>query len=244
MSGLLLHILPGTGRGTVRRTVEGAPRGRRPRRGPLHHPSGGPPPRSGEDLRPFLARLACCTKGTPATQFALVLPALTILLLGIIDVGRLMWMWNQAEKATQMGVRFAVVTNFVPEDLYDYDFALDGGIPGGDPVPSGSFSSTVCQSGSCTGGWGYNAAAFTNIVNRMRAIMPQITAANVTVTYENVGLGFAGDPNGADVAPLVTVRLRNLTFQPGIAALFGGSLTLPSFKAALTMEDGAGTNAN
>ena len=244
MSGLLLHILPGTGRGTVRRTVEGGSRERHPRRGPPHHLSGGPPPRSGEELRPFLARLARCTRGTPATQFALVLPVLTLFLLGIIDVGRLMWMWNQAEKATQMGVRFAVATDFVPSTLATRDFAVSNGIPGGDPVPTGAFSSTLCESGSCDGGWGYNAAAFTNIVNRMRAIMPQITAANVTVTYENVGLGYAGDPNGADVAPLVTVRLRNLTFQPGIAALFGGSLTLPSFKAALTMEDGAGTNAN
>lgn len=184
------------------------------------------------------------TEGSTVAEFALVLPILLLFLLGMIDVGRLMWTWNQAEKATQMGVRFAVVTDFVPSTLATRDFALNNGVPGGDPVPTSAFSSTLCQSGSCDGGWGYNAAAFTNIVARMRAIMPQITAANVTVTYENVGLGFAGDPNGSDVAPLVTVRLRNLTFQPGIAALFGGSVTLPSFKAALTMEDGAGTSSN
>jgi hypothetical protein len=190
----------------------------------------------------FLARLARCTNGTPATEFALVLPMLTLFLFGIIDVGRLMWTWNQAEKATQMGVRFAVVTDFVPEDLPDYDFASDGGLPGGDPVPNGAFSETVCQSGGCSD-WGYDATAFANIVARMQAIMPEITAANVTITYENVGLGFAGDPNGSDVAPLVTVRLQNMTFQPGIAALFG-TLTLPDFSAALTMEDGSGTVSN
>ncbi|WP_324749991.1 bifunctional phosphopantothenoylcysteine decarboxylase/phosphopantothenate synthase [Sphingomonas sp. LY54] len=41
-------ILPGTGRGTVRSTVEGSAPGSEQ---PLHQPSAGPPPRSGEDLR-------------------------------------------------------------------------------------------------------------------------------------------------------------------------------------------------
>jgi general secretion pathway protein G len=41
-------ILPGTGRGTMRSMVEGAPRAAR---GPLHHPpaADGPPPRAGEE---------------------------------------------------------------------------------------------------------------------------------------------------------------------------------------------------
>ena len=40
------QILPGTGRGTARSAVEGAPNLAQP---PLHQPSAGPPPRSGED---------------------------------------------------------------------------------------------------------------------------------------------------------------------------------------------------
>ena len=191
----------------------------------------------------LLTRLARSKSGATASEFAMVLPLLILFLFGIIDVGRLMWTWNRAEKATQMGVRFAVVTNYVPSTLATRDFALDNGIPGGDPVPTSAFSSTVCQSGSCTGGWGYSGTAFTAIVARMQAMMPEITAANVTVTYQNVGLGFAGDPNGSDVAPLVTVRLRDMTFEPAVAALFG-TLTLPDFSAALTMEDGAGTVSN
>ncbi len=45
-------FLPGTGRGTMRSMVEGyAPRGLTFRNAPvpLHHPAGGPPPRTGED---------------------------------------------------------------------------------------------------------------------------------------------------------------------------------------------------
>jgi leucyl-tRNA synthetase len=47
----LSSILPGTGRGTARSAVEGA--AQPPSGGPLHHPSDGPPPRSGEDFNGF-----------------------------------------------------------------------------------------------------------------------------------------------------------------------------------------------
>jgi len=64
-----------------------------------------------------LSHLVRETRGGSAAEFALVLPLLLIFLFGIIDVGRLMWTWNRAEKATQMGVRYAVVTDPVPEGL-------------------------------------------------------------------------------------------------------------------------------
>ena len=46
-----------------------------------------------------------------AAEFALVLPLLIVFLLGIIDAGRFMWEYNEAEKATQMGARYAVVAD-------------------------------------------------------------------------------------------------------------------------------------
>ncbi|HEX8621401.1 MAG TPA: tRNA pseudouridine(55) synthase TruB [Allosphingosinicella sp.] len=55
-----LKILPGTGRGTARSAVEGAPSGSRP---PLHHASHGPPPRSGEELEE-VTLVARVSKGT------------------------------------------------------------------------------------------------------------------------------------------------------------------------------------
>lgn len=182
--------------------------------------------------------------GASAAEFALVLPLLILFLFGIIDVGRLMWTWNRAEKATQMGVRYAIVTDMVPQDLATHNFATDNGVPGGDPVPTSEFGSTTCNTSSCTGDWGYDAAAFDGVVERMQAIMPEIGDANVMIDYENVGLGYAGDPHGPDVAPLVTVRLTGLTFQPLTTLIFGASMTMPDFRAALTLEDGDGTVAN
>ena len=78
----------------------------------------------------------------------------------------------------------------------------------------------------------------------MADIYPGLTAANVQVTYAWSGLGFAGDPNGADVAPLVTVSLRNLQFAPFTSYVWGAQFDLPSFAYSLPMEDGSGTSSN
>ncbi len=191
-----------------------------------------------------LLRLMRDLGAASAAEFALVLPLLILFLFGVIDVGRLMWTWNRAEKATQMGVRYAIVTDMVPEDLVDHNFALSNGVPGGDPVPTSQFSSTTCDPSACTGDWGYDADAFDEVVERMQAVMPEISDTNVRIDYENVGLGYAGDPHGPDVAPLVTVRLTGLTFQPLTTLIFGAAMNMPDFRAALTLEDGAGTVAN
>lgn len=190
-------------------------------------------------------------RGASAAEFALVLPLLLIFLLGIIDVGRYMWESNRAEKATQMGARYAVVTEMVPSGLETYSFALSDGILAGDPVPIARFDRAVCNTSSCTctgasvcGSAGYDAAAFDAIVARMNAMYPPITDSNVIVEYRNVGLGYAGDPNGPDVAPLVTVRLTGLDFQPTTFVLFGRDINLPDFRAALTLEDGSGNVSN
>ena len=188
-----------------------------------------------------LASLLRDRTAATAAEFALVLPLLLIFLFGLIDVGRLMWTWNQAEKATQMGVRYAVVTNTIPTKLRD-NFVTSYGLAGGDPVPASTFSSTTCDSSTCDGDWGYDSAAFDAVVARMAAMYPGLTDQNVTVRYDNVGLGFAGDPSGPDVAALVTVSLQQLSFQPML--LFGGSIPLPDFRAALTLEDGEGTFSN
>ncbi|MCJ8158063.1 TadE/TadG family type IV pilus assembly protein [Sphingomonas sp. LaA6.9] len=200
------------------------------------------------------------TRGGPAAEFALVLPVMLMFLLGIIDVGRLMWTWNRAEKATQMGVRYAVATEIIPTALAGYSFAASGGIPQGDPIPDTAFGGIQCTSNGTAATCTCNTSTcgpstliddqtaantrFANIVARMAAFMPEITASRVRIDYGYSGLGYAGDPNGSDVAPLVTVRLRNMTFRPLLLMLFGGSITLPDFRAALTLEDGSGTVSN
>jgi hypothetical protein len=190
-----------------------------------------------------LATLARNQQGASAAEFAMVLPLLLLLLFGIIDVGRYLWTLNRVEKATQMGARYAVVSDPVA-NVINTDFVGNPySIPGGDPVPLATFGSAVClNSGNCTvtgsasGVSGRNAAAFTAIVTWMKKFSPEIQPANVRITYENIGLGYSGDPTGPDVTPLTTVEIRNLTFRPSI--LFGGTISLPTIKASLTLEDG------
>lgn len=188
------------------------------------------------------ASLLKSRQASSAAEFALVLPLLILLLFGILDVGRYMWALNRAEKATQMGVRYAVVSDPVAT-VVNTDFVDDYSIPGGDVVPAAVFGSATCtSSGNCTvtgsanGVNGRNAVAFDAIVAWMRKFYPELQASNVRIIYENVGLGYSGDPTGPDVAPLITVELTGLTF-PALA-LFGGSVGLPDITASLTLEDG------
>lgn len=209
----------------------------------------------------FLNRLLRDDRAASAFEFALVLPLVLLFMFGIIDAGRFMWDYNRAEKATQMGVRYAVVTNPILSGFQDYSFAIDGGVPAGDPVPTsaaggtGWFDSATCTEASCTctGSGGFcgtvalNPTAFSNLVARMQQFYPAIEPGNVQVDYKNVGVGFAGNPVGPDVSPLVTVRFKAddpLVFQPVTCLIFNCSVNMPDFRAALTLEDAAGTVSN
>lgn len=202
-------------------------------------------------LRAFLSGQG----GATAAEFALVLPLSMLFLFGIIDAGRFGWDINRAEKATQVGARWAVATDVIPSGLSTYSFAVSGGISQGTVVPKTAFGGIWCasngtvtctcdDSSACDFGTTANSTAFNSLVSRMQEIDPAITAANVRVDYDWSGLGFAGDPNGPDVAPIVKISLRNMQFRPLTLFLFNTDLPLPSFSYSLTMEDGSGTFSN
>lgn len=192
-------------------------------------------------------------RGASAAEFALVLPLLLLFLFGIIDVGRWMWTFNQAEKATQMGARLAVVTNYVAPGIGS-SYVGVGGLTQGDLISSAQFGTIRCMNSGCscvttpcpTVGTADN-AAFTKVVDRMKLFLPQVSAANVVVEYSSSGLGYAGNPNGPDISPLVTVKIGSpatpLQFTP-ITSLLITSLAMPSFTTTLTAEDLSGSQSN
>jgi hypothetical protein len=201
-------------------------------------------------------------RAVTAAEFALVLPALLLFLFGIVDAGRFGWDANRAEKATQAGARWAVATDIIPggdedDGLKNYSFTTGSGVSQGTVVDNALFPGVYCETAggalacTCKGTCAFDTsidstaqASFDAIVGRMQAQYPAITADNVRIDYDWSGLGFSGDPNGADVAPVVTVKLRNMVFQPLTLFLFKTSLPLPSFSYSLTMEDGDGTYSN
>ena len=181
--------------------------------------------------------------GSSAAEFALVLPLLLLFLFGIIDAGRWMWTYNQAEKATQMGARFAVVTEPISSSLANtYVGACSPALTQGDLIPASCFATVTCTSSACSSGT-VNASAFTNVVTRMHSFLPELTESNVTIEYSGSGLGYAGNPNGPDISPLVTVKLSGLQFTP-ITSFLLTSMNMPTFTTTLSAEDLSGSRSN
>jgi Flp pilus assembly protein TadG len=203
-----------------------------------------------------LIALFRCKSGSSAAEFALVLPLLLILLFGIVDGGRFLWEVNQAEKATQMGARYAVVTAPVSTGLRDADF-VSATLKAGELIPASAIGGVECSrtSCSCTGcsvsvGSGVDTTRFDAIVTRMQAMDPRIQSGNVRVTYRGSGFGFAGDvPTGGgatetmEISPLVTVSLTGVTFTP-ITSFLLAELTLPAMATTLPSEDASGSYSN
>lgn len=196
-------------------------------------------------------------RGATLAEFALVLPLALIFLLGLVDAGRYLYNVNQAQKAVQIGARWAVATDILASDLVDYSYVISGGVTQGDTVPEADFPGAECSSSSGTlscacpsgGTCDYdlsvvNQASFDAMVARMQQIYGAIDPDDVHVNYIYSGLGYAGDPTGPDVAPFVTVSLEGMQFRPASGILFNAILNLPNFSQTLTMEDGRGSGSN
>jgi hypothetical protein len=203
-----------------------------------------------------LRRLLSHRGGASAAEFGIVLPLFILFLLGIVDVGRWLWTYNHLEKATQMGSRMAVVTNAAAgteaaqTGIYAQYFGV-GGLTQGDVIPASAFgmirctnSSCTCQTSPCPGLGAFSSADFNRVSAQMKLFYREIEPTNVTIEYSSSGLGFAGNPNGPDLAPIVTVRLQGMTFTPLACELVGCSFTMPAFVSSLTFEDGIGSLSN
>jgi len=198
------------------------------------------------------------TRAASAAEFALVLPLLILFLFGIIDGGRYLWEVNKAEKATQVGARVAIVTNVLDDGMgtEDYVGQTFGGVTltQGDVIPAAALGQLSCKNtGCCVAGTTctapypavgtFDTTAFNLIVERMSYMKQDIDASDVTVSYRGSGLGFAGDPNGMEISPLVTVELSGVQFRPLI--LFNAvAFDLPAFRTTLTAEDSDGSQSN
>lgn len=209
-------------------------------------------------MKMFWRRLIRDERGISCVEFVIVATVFFMMIFGIIDFSRAMWEWNAAAKATQFGVRHAVVSDIVSIDYKDFS-GLSVGLNAGANVPiKDSGGADIIAPIFCSDsdlGPGLNigcgtsldggltatkadAVAFLAIVTMMQRHFDRIEAHNVVIEYRHIGLGFAGNPVGPDVDPLVTVKLRDMVFNfvtPGFVGIF--TLNLPDFAASLTGED-------
>lgn len=191
----------------------------------------------------------------------MVTPLMLILLFGVIDGGRFLWDFNRAEKATQVGARVAIVTASVPSGLAAEDYVGETvgakTLTQGDVIPAAALGdikctrdACSCQTSPCPSTLGtIDTTVFdTVLLPRMRAMFPAIQACNIELHYQGSGLGFAGDPNGMEIAPLVSVKLVHssncpLKFTP-ITSLLFASFDMPDFSTTLPAEDESGSQSN
>lgn len=212
----------------------------------------------------LLARLIRDSSAASTAEFVMVLPVLLLFVFGAVDVGGYAWKLNRLEKATQMGARFAVVTAPVAQGLASETYlgrlinpanANSGTLVQGQIIPASALglvtctgsASCTCTTAPCLSDMTASTTAFNALVARMASFDPTIGAtggASVVVEYRGSGLGFAGDPDGMEIAPLVTVRLSGAQYRPILGMLLRGTISLPDFSYTLPMEDGTGTASN
>jgi len=172
--------------------------------------------------------------GATTIEFVVVFIAFIGIMFFVVEVTLYLFFMASLEKAAEAGVRAAVVSDKVVD--FPSTIATDGGVNGyrcSDPrAKCISFTAAPCTGGPC-----FNGLAFDRILNHMRGFNGGIQAENVTITYTDVGIGFAGGPT----TPMVTVTVHGVPFQTGIlGSLLGsasGLATLPTRSASMTGED-------
>lgn len=212
-------------------------------------------------LRSFLRD----TRAASAAEFALILPIAILFLLGLIDVGRYVWEFNKAEKASQVGARWAAATDYVPGVLNSYSFATTGAVPQGDVVPQAKFPGIRCEIATTGNGGNQtsqlactckaastasnfcsdtqpNSTAFNLLAGRINEIYSRAGSNDLQIDYDWSGLGYAGDPNGSDVAPIITVTIKPRRFP--LWFMLGRTVPFPDARYTITGEDGQGDCAN
>ena len=209
-------------------------------------------------LRRHRRNLAKDKSGAAAIEFAFISIALVMFTLGVIDVGFALYWFNRAEKATQLGVRIAAVSDPVSDFLPTFSGTTGGSAavagtpcesPTGTLEPFCDHADITCSvpagntaTGTCTLG-NFSNANFTNIFLAMRTLYPQLDSENVQVEYRPSVLGFAGRPaNRAgefNLVPQVTVRIVDLEYNYiALGSLIGlAPFTLPVISASMTGED-------
>ena len=212
-------------------------------------------------MRRFLRRIGRDQSGATMIEFTIVMTLFFLLTFGITEFGYMLWQYNSAAKAAQLGARLAAVSNPVWEELVDL---TDDGSPGG--PWTADYSVTCTGAGACSGtvpdgaGLTYDADAMQCLVfgrnpdndppcdtacaeagidgeNGICDRFPYVTPQNVSVTYAHTGLGFAGRPGGP--VPTITLQLTGLTFEFfALGGLMGfDEITMPDFEVTMTGED-------
>ncbi len=169
--------------------------------------------------------------GAAVVEFALTLSIFLIIVFAIIEFSTLMMNVSRANEVTRDLSRMAIVSSPLC-DIYTGGCA--GGTssmtcPGGAPVQM-----TLAEAGTdCATAPGSTGC---RMLTRAQAIMPNIEATQIEVTYACSVAGAVGRPQ---VIPLVTVGLIDVTYGLMVADLLGlaeNEVPIPAFETSRTGE--------
>jgi Flp pilus assembly protein TadG len=181
------------------------------------------------------ARFIKSEDGATTVEFVVIFLGFVSIIFFVIEVTLYMFFLASLQKAAEAGVRAAVVSPYVVAGVPTTIAKTASGIYGykcsSASAPCATFATKTCTGSACS------AVPFNRILAHMRGFNGQIAAANVTVTYTDVGIGFAGGPT----VPMVTVTVSGVQYHTGILGLltstFGGVQSLPTRAASMTGED-------
>lgn len=201
--------------------------------------------------------------GATLIEFTVLLPIVISVFFGSVDFLYMMYQWNAAAKAVEVGARIAAVSDPVASGLNGLsDEAILNGSAVGGPMPSftitcnGSTETCTC-SGTCVGMAtnSYSSAAMNRLVfgrgsnacgdaksyyaTGMCDVLSSIGVSNVLVIYRQPqfgGLGYSGRPGSP--LPTITVALQNMDCQFFfLSYLLGTRCSMPAMTTTITAED-------
>jgi Flp pilus assembly protein TadG len=168
-------------------------------------------------------------------EFIVVFLAFISMMMFIVEMAIYMFFMVSLEKAAEAGVRYAALSQPVTNQPVAATNDPDDSVRGQDCSASGDgcdeFTTRRCTGSGC------NTTRMNRLLEHMQGYNATIRRQNVTVTYEDVGIGFAGGPT----VPMVTVTISGIRFETGIFRLLIGNSanglgTLPTRSASMTGE--------
>jgi len=189
-------------------------------------------------------------KGSTLIEFSLIMTLLFVVTFGILEGAYIAYQLNNAQKATQLGARYAstresVVDLTVFEDCGADHTAKAGtackDIPnqtdsGGNPLHPDydGFDTVTCATPTASD---CVEDAWNAVLAEMQTVYPEIEAANLEISFSYTGLGYVGRRKPV---PAITVSLINMKYDyivVGQILNLGNVINFPTTYTTVIAED-------
>lgn len=175
-------------------------------------------------MKKIIQKFVSDQKGATLVELSLIMPIMFIVTFGIIEFGYIVYQYNAAVKATQVGAQYASTHSSVVTGLKDCGTTDYSAKAGTDCAAVAGYNAS--WSVTCPGGGGCDTGVMTDILTAMQGVYPNLEAGDVSVTLSgDPGLGYIG--RGRPV-PALTVTVDDMTYDyiaiGGLVNIFAGSI--------------------